>query len=543
MKNTKGITLISLVITIAVLAILASIATYSGMNIVRSSKLTAFSTELKIMQTQVNAIYEDKDKTDIGVDIEGDIKTQADKVFTTSESGITSQEGYKYWDQELIKGLGIEGIEQDFFVNLEKRSVVSYQGFEYNGKTYYTLQQIPSSLYNVEYGDPNDDDEKPTFEVNVERIGNQKWRITIPKESISYKSGYIDKWQVQYQLEGRDYWNTSEDLSFVVKEKGNYQIKIQNGAIVSEEKSISVETISDIVKVGDYVAYTPQSETTSYTFESKYSGYISDQNISQDSLKWRVLNVDENTVELISETPTSSEVYFQGTLGYNNGVYLLNDFCNTLYGNPIKGVTARSLNIEDIEAKMDLTIWDYHNYISEKTSTKYGNTYIYDTNRYYPYQWTQENTEKSKIDGNAITGTLGKSEQRVLTIESSSQATNSIEVQQTYWYRSSSDIQSNFKVADTRDATAVNSMYYELLCNNGNFYYWMASRYVYANDISCAEFGLRDVYYGEVGCNVMFSSNSNLSSGYHYVRPVVSLPSSMIDINTEYNESTGWGLK
>ena len=59
MKNKKGITLVSLIITIVILLILASIATYSGISVIKSSRLTAFVTELKIMQTQVNAIFEE----------------------------------------------------------------------------------------------------------------------------------------------------------------------------------------------------------------------------------------------------------------------------------------------------------------------------------------------------------------------------------------------------------------------------------------------------------------------------------------------------
>lgn len=59
MKNNKGITLVALIITIIILLILASVATYSGIGVIKSAKLTAFTTELKIMQTQVNEIYEE----------------------------------------------------------------------------------------------------------------------------------------------------------------------------------------------------------------------------------------------------------------------------------------------------------------------------------------------------------------------------------------------------------------------------------------------------------------------------------------------------
>ena len=41
--NSKGVTLIALVITVIVLLILASIATYSGMDIIESSKLSTFT--------------------------------------------------------------------------------------------------------------------------------------------------------------------------------------------------------------------------------------------------------------------------------------------------------------------------------------------------------------------------------------------------------------------------------------------------------------------------------------------------------------------
>ncbi len=50
----------SLVITIVILIILASIATYSGIEVIKSSKLTKFTTEMRIMQTQVNELYQKK---------------------------------------------------------------------------------------------------------------------------------------------------------------------------------------------------------------------------------------------------------------------------------------------------------------------------------------------------------------------------------------------------------------------------------------------------------------------------------------------------
>ena len=101
-RKNKGITLISLVITIIVLVILASVATYSGVSTIQSSKFTKFETELRIMQTQVNSLYEKDKNATLGKEIDTN-NTQASKVFTANESGITDKTGYMYFDKETIK--------------------------------------------------------------------------------------------------------------------------------------------------------------------------------------------------------------------------------------------------------------------------------------------------------------------------------------------------------------------------------------------------------------------------------------------------------
>lgn len=239
MKDKRGITLISLVVMISIILILASIGTYSGIKVIQLSKLTAFTTELKIMQAQINDIYEKNNNSEeYGEPISGDEnrEKQAEKVFSELEKEpiIIDKSGYRYWSKQTIKQLGIEGVEQDFFVNLEKRSVVSYQGLEYEGKVYYTLSQFPKGLYNVEHTKNNQVGERPTFDAKIEIIDNNKWRITI--SNIEY-AGYTSKWQIRYQL-GEENWKESENLSFIVNEQGIYKIKVVNNEIESEEKEV-----------------------------------------------------------------------------------------------------------------------------------------------------------------------------------------------------------------------------------------------------------------------------------------------------------------
>ena len=247
-EKNSGITLVSLVITIIVLIILASITVYSGISTVRSSRLTKFTTELKMMQQKVNELYDSytnnksvtvngteyvgTDIQNIGQNPDGIFNTsRLEEVFSEEGSGITDKTGYMYYDTETITALGLENMEYEFFVNVANRSVVSIEGFNDYGNIYYTLDQVPDGVYNVEY---NPTVGVPTFDVTSEQIGDNQWRITI--SNIQY-DGYISKWDVKYQIDGQTYWNTSEDLSFVVNEKGLYKIYIENGDIKSAEKS------------------------------------------------------------------------------------------------------------------------------------------------------------------------------------------------------------------------------------------------------------------------------------------------------------------
>ena len=341
--------------------------------------------------------------------------------------------------------------------------------------------------------------------------------------------------------EGTDY-TLSETAPFVVKylDSGRSYVIDENGN-VSEYVNIA-----EYVKIGDLVNYTPDDkEEDEYydKFGETYSGYANGNIGQDDTLKWRVLNINtDGTVDLISDKPTSSQVCFKGARGYNNGVYLLNDYCKTMYSNSSLGAEARSLNIEDIQDKMKVVDEEtgkkaYENYTESNTGTKYGDTYSYSSNKWYPLQWKNDN------------GTTGESKQETVTsyetdADAKAQETaGGLIVTQTYWHLSAGNIQSNFISADTRDTTKATSMYYELLCNNGSSYYWLASRYVNTSDSSYSEFGLRDVYRGNVNGNNMFNSYDFGYGINYYVRPVVSLKSNIINTDDGYNETTGWSLK
>lgn len=208
MKKEKGITLISLVITIVVLIILASVTTYAGLNSIRTSKLTRFRQELELMQSQVNLLYEkykDEETITIGKDISQADSTKVENAFNSIGSQVT-QADYRYFDVDTLKDLGIEGIDEEYLINIKTRDVISLDGFKYEGVMYYTLEQITGQ--NDDYGTLNRGEVtfNSSYEVFEDDDGN-KIQINITDIKLSK---YVGKCKIQYYEPSTSKWITLE---------------------------------------------------------------------------------------------------------------------------------------------------------------------------------------------------------------------------------------------------------------------------------------------------------------------------------------------
>jgi len=335
---------------------------------------------------------------------------------------------------------------------------------------------------------------------------------------------------------------TTEERT-TIEETG--EVTIGSKTIVFKEKNIA-----DYVKIGDYVDYRPDEVTTPYgKFGETYSGSPDNGNVGQDTtLQWRVLNINnDGTVDLISDKLTSTKVFFSGARGYNNGVAILNDYCKTMYSDTSKGAVGRSLNIEDIQNHMktnDDGKKAYESYTSDDGTKYKTETYSYSSNKWYPLQWKND----KGVEGESEPKKPTESDIKSYESEDNAKAketTGDLTVTKTYWGLAESTMSSNFEPADTRDTSKANTIYYELLCNNGSGRYWLASRFVNPSSFSWVRFGLRLVDLGSVGCIDMFTSDSDAYGGYndYSVRPVVSLPSNVLDLNTDYGTAGKWALK
>ena len=220
------------------------------------------------MQVEANELY-DAYKNNKEVEINGtkykgeEIKNigkniteaggKTSEVFTQDASGITDSTGYKYYNEDIIKGLGIDGVENEYFVNVEKRSVVAVIGVDFDGKVCYTVAQLPDGLYNIDY---NDTQKEIDFELASQTESPIKGNITV-FDITSTKA--INKWQVRYRIKGREEWKQTEEfegteIDISVEELGTYEVQVYHGEEV--ESAIKEIEVKPIEITTDWIATT-----------------------------------------------------------------------------------------------------------------------------------------------------------------------------------------------------------------------------------------------------------------------------------------------
>lgn len=152
-KNSNGVTMISLVITVIVLIILASMVTQTGTSSIRNNRFERLKYEMEMVQKNVAILaekYRDYEKSEIRLGTA--IPTSKIQDFNEAkrivkEAGIKGAEisekveDYRYFTPETFKNLQIDGIENEYFIDIKNQIAILVEGYEYEGKTYYIIDQ------------------------------------------------------------------------------------------------------------------------------------------------------------------------------------------------------------------------------------------------------------------------------------------------------------------------------------------------------------------------------------------------------------------
>ena len=337
----------------------------------------------------------------------------------------------------------------------------------------------------------------------------------------------------------------SPSIPFKVTANGTYNFTVTgtvNGETSTKTVSVTVNQYSSKYKIGDYVNYTYDT-ASNYVLTSATCGSSSNpaDGIPQTTgLKWRILNIDEanGTVDLISENPTGTDVYFSGALGYHNGPYLMNAICEAQYSNSTLNVKARNISLLDMEKQLTTAGIAARNGYSG-SSVQYGKTKTYTEGySYYPLLYDgQKGAGVNVTEAEASTKiTQPNTDAGNDPYEESVKATSPL-------------TDKTYKKADNSVLT-VTQTYYYIPINEPNYGdaakvlnnstpYWVSARYV-GTYSSYAYFGLRFAYTYMCG-DGMFNSNYGPYYYDYRLRPVVSLSSSIL--SDAKDASGAWNLK
>lgn len=330
----------------------------------------------------------------------------------------------------------------------------------------------------------------------------------------------------------------------------NYEI-ISNGnineIIIADRTGIST---------GDYIKYT--SPTTSVTFsesDTGYSAYASTPVTLTAKDTFRVLEIDKygNVTLIGAMSPSDPTIYFSGAKGYNNAVYTLNTKCSELYQDLSRGITARSIKIEDIIEKMiEGTLGTTSNtstgrkriekYQSETVAAlktgKYltnkdtiNNKLTFQINTYYPdiFQYETGGLIENVPTLGLIEQSEPYSEYKGLTDLGTTITSNNLpeSLVAPYTYFSFAPNESDFNNT-TENAKNLKNIFFETDAK-----YWLASRCIDC-ETDRIYFRIRDVNKTNIGGYIMYTSKNEDWNRSRAICPIIFIPASVgITVSTD----------
>ncbi len=247
------------------------------------------------------------------------------------------------------------------------------------------------------------------------------------------------------------------------------------------------------LKVGDVINYMPKTNQTTYSVSSDISGCITnteEQIITQGQYIWKIMNINEdNSIELIGiPNGEITKLGLNGVRGYNNGIYLLNDICNTLYKNTDLNAEARNINMTDIElkfsdkAKSEIASYSY-------SEIQYGSIGRIEKGYIYPALFEYENgsgidTEKIKEDGIDHNNDGTKLAEITIPLRSNEEGVAYKKINLGLY------VKQNYFNIQTNEEYYKDINFYNLLVDE-NVDFWIATRTQYANSGRTGGFGIQ----------------------------------------------------
>ena len=225
-KNEKGITLITLAITVAVILLLGSVGTYHGLNLYRESKRVAFITELELIQRKTNETYEKlkikEERYGIPyIDLGGNAREKVEAFATTFGISPEAIEEFNYFNKELLESdLAVSGVKREIIINFNTREIYDINGVKTNEGTIYCVRDTTGGSVTVNHQSAVK--ARPTYTISGERIDLGRIRINF---TITYNSD-IKEGTIQYKKTGDASWQSTDNTYVIVEDGYTYELRV-----------------------------------------------------------------------------------------------------------------------------------------------------------------------------------------------------------------------------------------------------------------------------------------------------------------------------
>lgn len=152
-KDSKGITLVSLVITIIILMIITSVTIYTGSNVIKQVTLQNVNTDMMLIRAKVKTMEEqakfNKDNSNYkGTPLINVLDNK--KIDKLVDEGIV-EDITKYYllSKDDLNSMGLEKVDiaDGYLVNYETEEIIYVRGLEKDDNTYYKLSDIKDLKY------------------------------------------------------------------------------------------------------------------------------------------------------------------------------------------------------------------------------------------------------------------------------------------------------------------------------------------------------------------------------------------------------------
>jgi len=330
-KNSKGITLIPLIITVLLMMILVGVAITNGLQSADNAQLQKFFRELQIIQKRVDVIAEEaKAGNNSYITYNSETQVFRSNIGTevTDESipEVDDTTGYYLYSPIELEQLGVEGINQNVYINWATRDVVSVEGFTANGTTYYR----DPSIYKPEY---TETEVKEISTISLVKEMNGDIKKIIVTEVKTEDDVQVTDFTLKYKLDGETTWKIADSNYFKTADSGQYHIQVSGNGINPKEKTVYLYDFQKYQQV-EYI----ESTGTQYID----TGYIP----NNDNKIYAVLKIKEQL--------NSTDYFFGSDYAWNNGLNanISSDTLRLTFGDQVGYWSGYS---EDTEHKMVLT--------------------------------------------------------------------------------------------------------------------------------------------------------------------------------------------